>query len=196
MHFLRIVLFFALFTNFSLAEVSDLPLREGAIEGIGGVFALILADKLSSAEATTLTKGFHENYVPTVSWSLSEYFWKNRDTDEASADLERALTHYFVAWNRLEVILVGSGVGAGLLPFMANRLSPELKKRISVIALMDPAETASFKPHARRWPFGIGKSDLAVEPEINKVESEKLIVFRTHSGQDSREVVLIILAKR
>lgn len=151
-------------------DISDLPLREGAIDGIGDRFVLLLADNLSAEKSEAIIQEYHSAYVPTVGWSVADYFWRDRDPDQASADLQRVLEHYLAAWNKSRVILIGSERGASLLPFMVNRLPADLKVRIAQTILYSPADEIDFAPNKRHWFFGLGRKLWDVKGEVGRVD--------------------------
>lgn len=60
-------------------------------------------------------------------------------------DLERLIRHYRSLEAGKGVILVGYSFGADLLPFVVNRLSPEMRGLVRLVALLGIAERASFE---------------------------------------------------
>jgi type IV secretory pathway VirJ component len=116
--------------------------------------------------------------IAVVGLNSLEYFWKKRDPDGASRDLERILRHYLAVWNKKKVILVGYSRGADVLPFMANRLPEDLLDQVSVIALLGPGQSVQFKFHVTDWLGGGGGKDaLPTLPEVQKLRGKKILCF-------------------
>ena len=80
-----------------------------------------------------------------------EYFWKRRTPDSAARDLQRIVERYLTAWHKQKVILIGYSRGADVLPFMTNRLSPDLLKRTRLVALLGLEKDVEFEFHVQDW---------------------------------------------
>ena len=124
--------------------------------------------------------------ISVVGLNSLQYFWKRRSPAEAGKDLERILNHYFSVWGHQKVILIGYSLGADVLPFMVNRLTPELSERVSLIALLGPDEQVAFEFHVRDW-FGRSSSSdaLLVLPEISRLGVRKVLCFCGEKETDS-----------
>lgn len=124
--------------------------------------------------------------ISVVGWNSLQYFWKGRSPAEAGKDLERILNHYFSAWGQQKVILIGYSLGADVLPFMVNRLAPEVSERVSLMALLGPDEEAVFEFHLRDWLRSSATSDaLAVLPEVSRLGIRKILCFCGEKETDS-----------
>ncbi|OGP82123.1 MAG: hypothetical protein A2Y95_01725 [Deltaproteobacteria bacterium RBG_13_65_10] len=123
---------------------------------------------------------------PVVGLNSLQYFWKQRDPDGASRDLERILRHYLAVWNKKKAILIGYSRGADVLPFMANRLPEDLLDQVSVIALLGPERSVQFKFHVTDWlGGGGGKNALPTLPEVQKLRGKKILCFYGIKEKDS-----------
>lgn len=105
--------------------------------------------------------------MPVVGILANSYFARERTPEETGADLEKVIREYQTKWNRRKVVLVGYSRGAEALPFMINRLSPEVRRDVELIALLGPAETTAFK---------VGKPDrYQLAPEVEKLWGDELV---------------------
>lgn len=105
--------------------------------------------------------------MPVVGILANSYFARERTPDETGADLEKVIREYQARWARKKVVLIGYSRGAEALPFMINRLSPEVQGDIELIALLGPAETTAFK---------VGRPDrYELEPEVQKLWGDELL---------------------
>ena len=68
-----------------------------------------------------------------------------RTPEQTARDVARVLRHYLVAWNKQRVLLVGYSFGADVLPFVVNRLPPELRARVASVSLLGIDSNASFE---------------------------------------------------
>ena len=89
--------------------------------------------------------------VPTVGLNSLKYFWTERSADQTARDVARVLHHYLSAWNKQRVLLVGYSFGADVLPFVVNRLPPELRARIASVSLLGIDAHASFEVRISDW---------------------------------------------
>jgi type IV secretory pathway VirJ component len=95
----------------------------------------------------------------------------------ATRDVEAVLRHYLKAWDADSVVLVGLSRGADLLPFVARRMAPELRRRVRLMALFSPARLAGFRFH---WGdlFGYHErpGDVPVLPELEAIGGVPVLV--------------------
>jgi type IV secretory pathway VirJ component len=113
--------------------------------------------------------------VPVVGVNSLRYFWTRRTAEDAARDLERILRHYLTTWQKTDALLIGYSRGADVLPFMANRLPPEVLDRVRGIAMLGPALTAEFEFHLTDW---LGESEAAgrpVLPELEKLRGKRIV---------------------
>ena len=105
--------------------------------------------------------------MPVVGILANSYFARERTPEETAADLEKVIREYQTKWQRRKVVLVGYSRGAEALPFMVNRLPPDIKRDVQLIALLGPSETTAFK---------VGKPDrYKLEPEVEKLWGDELV---------------------
>lgn len=114
--------------------------------------------------------------IPVLGWSSLRYFWRARTADEASADLARVIDAGRAATSRSRVLLVGFSQGADTLPFMVNRLVPELRERIALLALLAPGAEAFFEFHLTHW-FRTPRGGVPVRPEIARLPGPVLCLY-------------------
>ncbi|HSS47725.1 MAG TPA: AcvB/VirJ family lysyl-phosphatidylglycerol hydrolase, partial [Thermoanaerobaculia bacterium] len=124
--------------------------------------------------------------VPTIGISASEYFWKARTPDGTGEDLTRILKHYLAAWHKEKVIMVGYSQGADIIPFMINRLPPDLRARVVLVGLIGPDPNAQFHLHPDAWMSGReSEPELPVAPEIARLKGLKVLCILAEKELDS-----------
>jgi len=83
------------------------------------------------------------------------------------------------------VLLIGYSRGAEVVPFMADRLPPDLRSRVVLLALLAPSPSVEFEFHVGNWfGGGGGKNELPVRPEIEKLAGTPILCF---FGADERD---------
>jgi type IV secretory pathway VirJ component len=158
-------------------SVVDLPLIEMPSKGPGpDVFAVILSGDGGWASLDKEVGGaLVARGYPVVGLSSLRYFWKARTPDSAAKDLQRILVHYMSAWKKGRAILIGYSYGADVLPFMANRLPPELLAKISFVTLIGLDRSVAFEFHLSEWLGGASHKELQVLPEIVKLKGTRIL---------------------
>jgi type IV secretory pathway VirJ component len=160
------------------ADVRDLPIVEVASSGPSSdKMAIILSGDGGWASLDRQIAGvLARNGIPVVGLDTLRYFWKRRTPEEAAGALERIIRHYGQAWGNRSVVLIGYSLGAGVLPFMANRLPKEMLDRVILIALLGPGPLVDFEFHVTNW-LGRDRSSgsLPVRPEVEKLEGKKIL---------------------
>jgi type IV secretory pathway VirJ component len=147
-------------------EVGDLPVTEVPAAGHSEEFALLLTGDggwagLDQELAARLAAGG----VPTVGLNSLRYFWKQRTPDESARDVARLMRHYLAAWHKQRALLIGYSFGADVLPFVVNRLPPELRAQVASVSLLGIDANASFEVSVADW-VGSEGSGPPTRPEL------------------------------
>lgn len=174
----------------SLKELKDLPLIE--IRAAASVGVSVKADSRKERDLLAihltgdggwgvtdkgLTKELAANGIPVVVLNSMKYFWTKRTPEGAAADLERILRGYLTAWGKSRLVLIGYSIGADVLPFMLNRIPPDLQQAVKILVLLGPSETVEFEFHLMDWlGRSPGRGALPVLPEIDKLRKDIAIL--------------------
>jgi type IV secretory pathway VirJ component len=168
-------------------DVSGLPLHivpPGS--GIPTAVAILLSGDGGWADIDKrVARRFAAQSVGVVGLDSRAYFMTGRTPDEIAADVARMIRHYTAQWSTTHVVLVGYARGANVAPFAANRLPADLKAMLSLVALLGPAERASFRFH---WLDLLrdtsNPSDSPILPELERLRGTTVLcVF----GRDEKE---------
>ena len=104
----------------------------------------------------------------------------------AAAEVEEAIRRYGKVWNRSRVVIVGNSRGADIAPFIANRLSQDLRAQVDGVVLLGPAGRASFELSLRE---AVSKrprpTDLPVRPELERLRGTRLLCAYGRQESDS-----------
>jgi type IV secretory pathway VirJ component len=177
------------------SAVADLPLVEIAPPRRGATLAIIVSgDGGWRAIDRDVAAGLRARGYGVVGLVAPKFFAERRTPDEASRALERILAHYTAMWDPSRVIAVGYSRGAGVLPFMVNRLSPQWRSRVTMLALMGLEPTIDFYV----TPFDLLRSEptdveVPIRGEVEKVR-KRILCFYGEREQDSlcRELPLSV----
>ncbi|HYL04302.1 MAG TPA: AcvB/VirJ family lysyl-phosphatidylglycerol hydrolase [Steroidobacteraceae bacterium] len=168
------------------AAISDLPVEEvPASGGSSDEFALLLTgDGGWAGLDRELAARLAASGVPTVGLNSLEYFWTARTPEAATRDVARTLRHYFAAWNKQRVLLIGYSFGADVLPFVVNRLPADLRARVASVSLLGIDAHASFEIHIAGW---VGSEDGGppTRPEVEALRGVPVLCLYGEGESDS-----------
>ena len=169
-------------------DVSGLPLVEVAASGTPSdtLAVIVSGDGGWAGIDREIGTVIAARGTPVVGLNSLQYFWTKKTPDVAAADLVRILRHYLAAWHKQRVLLVGYSRGAEVLPFMANRLPPDLRARVRLVALLGATGRVAFEFHVEDWLGGSArKDDLPVEPEVARLAGLKVLCVYGSEERDS-----------
>jgi type IV secretory pathway VirJ component len=157
----------------------DLPLVEARAPKPGATLAVLLSgdgdwagfDKGLAAELNA--RGISVVGLKSRSWLRAR---PRKDSEIAGRDLGRILAAYLPAWRADSVLLIGYSRGANLSPFMLTRLAPELRGRVSLLALLSPTNALNFTFHEIDLiSFRHRPDDVEVLPELRKLTGVRML---------------------
>lgn len=161
------------------SAAADSAARDAIVIEVTGDGGWGVTDK--GLASTLSAEGF-----PVVGLNSLHYFWNEKTPDQASLDLARLMEHYLSTWKKEKAILIGYSYGAEVLPFMYNRLSADLQRRIPLVVLLAPSPHADFHFHVVDW---LGKngggSRYPVVPEIAQIAGPRILCFYGADEGDS-----------
>jgi len=166
-------------------DIADLPIEEVHASGSGDEFALLLSgDGGWAGLDQELAARLAANGVPTAGLNSLKYFWRQRTADETASDVARILRHYFTAWNRRRVLLIGYSFGADVLPFVVNRLPRELRERVASVSLLGIDAHASFEVRVADW-IGSDEGGPPTRPELSELRQLPVLCIYGEGEADS-----------
>ena len=123
--------------------------------------------------------------VPVVGLDSRAYLKDERTPEEAAVDVARVIRRYTSEWAVQRVAIVGYSRGADMAPFIVNRLPSELRREVSLIALLGPAERANFQFHwSDMFSDRSRPSDRPILPELERLRGTPVLCVY---GKDEKE---------
>jgi type IV secretory pathway VirJ component len=113
-----------------------------------------------------------------------KYFWSGRTPEATARDVARLLRHYLAAWHKQRVLLVGYSFGADVLPFVVNRLPPELRERVASVSLLGIDSNASFEVRIADW-VGSDGAGPPTRPEVAALAHVPVLCIYGEGESDS-----------
>jgi type IV secretory pathway VirJ component len=169
------------------ADIGDLPVTEVRAEGTANsdeMALMLTGDGGWAGLDQELAAQLAASGVPTVGLNSLKYFWTERSPAETAKDVARLMSHYLTAWNKQRVLLVGYSFGADVLPFVVNRLPPELRARVATVSLLGVDSNASFEIRIAGW-VGSDDSGPPTKPEVAALGGVPVLCIYGEGESDS-----------
>ncbi len=168
-------------------DLKDLPLIEVVAKEPSHTMAVFLSgDGGWAAIDKAIAGALQKHGVSVVGISSLKYFWRTRTPEGGASDLARITKVYRERWKADTIIVIGFSRGAGVMPFMLNRLADSERGFVKLMALVGAEHTAGFKFHPLDL-LGLGstKGDPPVMPEIEKITAIPIICFYGEKEDDT-----------
>jgi type IV secretory pathway VirJ component len=166
-------------------EISDLPLHEVHAAEPAQEFALLLTgDGGWAGLDQELAARLAAAGVSTVALNSLKYFWTQRTPEQTAQDVARVMRHYLAAWHAQRVLMIGYSFGADVLPFVVNRLPPDLRARVASVSLLGIDAHASFEVHVAEWVGG-DEGGLPTRAELAAISPVPVLCIYGEGESDS-----------
>ena len=127
-----------------------------------------------------------EHGVGVVGLNSRSYLSSKKTPDQAAADVERIARSYMARWQSDRLVLVGYSRGADMVPFVANRLSADLRGHVVALAMLGLAKAANFHFHLIDVIEDVHRSDdLQVAPELERLRGQRMLCVYGTEEKDS-----------
>lgn len=168
------------------SEISGLPLQicEPAMANDLPMMFYITGDGGWNSFSESLCRNLASEGVPVAALDARKYFWDPRQPDHAAKEIVDVIDRFAQKWKRNKVILAGYSFGAGIVPFIRNRVPDGQDWRLVVSILMAPDLTTDFTVHlADMLNLSLTKGKFDVTAEIKKGNPRNyLVIF--NSGEN------------
>src|SRR6266550_1915476 len=175
-------LFFAAAVATAKLPLVEVPAKKGTSDTL---VVFVSGDGGWAKIDKSISKILADNGMPVVGLNALQYFWTRRTPEGAARDLQSILEKYLTTWKKERVLFVGYSRGADVLPFMIDRIPPELRAKTRLIALLGPSPKVEFEFHVGDWMRSSSKTGYAVKPEVDKLASHNIVCIFGEDDQDS-----------
>ncbi len=166
-------------------NVANLPLIELPAASPTRLMAIFLSGDGGWRDIDkTIGENLQSLGVSVVGWDSVRYFWRKKTPEETAADLADVINAYSAKWGADKIALIGFSFGADVLPFLYDRLRPELKRRVAMLSLLSAGEAADWEIRVVGW-LGAGPSAEAtpLAPALKPIAGSLIQCF--YGDQDS-----------
>jgi type IV secretory pathway VirJ component len=176
-------------------DVATLPLVELPAPHPGPMLAVVISGDGGWHDLDqTIARNLQSWGVSVVGIDSLHYFWRKKSPEQTARAISSVIRTYSNRWHASSVALIGYSFGAGVLPFVYNRLPHQQREKVSLMALLGFASAADFEIKVTGW-LGMPPSAAAlpVAPEIDKVPPALIQCFY---GEDESDSLCPELARR
>lgn len=105
-----------------------------------------------------------------------KYFFEAKSPEKLAADVVPLIKSFSEDWDKKSLVLVGFSFGAEIVPFLYEKLPPELQYKVKLVVLLTPAKTSAFHIHFRDM-VGLDrkKEPYNVALETAKIKTTKIL---------------------
>jgi type IV secretory pathway VirJ component len=136
----------------------------------------------------SISETLAKNGITCVGLDTQKYFWEAKTPETTAQDITKVIQYYMPRLQKTNFMLVGYSFGADVIPFIANRLPADLKKRLAMAAMLSPDDKTDFEVTISSM-LDIGNEDAYdVLKEIRKVNfTKKLCIFGSEEDDDNMQ---------
>lgn len=167
-------------------NVDDLPLVEQRAAHENGWMAVVVTgDGGWRAIDRGIADGLTRRGISVVGLLSPDYFSSRRTPDESACALRRIIEHYSLDWHAPNVIVCGYSRGAGVLPFMLNRMPLRWRGRVRTVALVGLDRTIDFEV----TPFDLlrrtAPREVPVRGEVERLRGARVLCVYGRRDRES-----------
>ncbi len=125
--------------------------------------------------------------IPIVGFLAPTYFRTRRTPDESACALAAMIRTYQHRWHIQKVILIGYSRGAGVLPFMINRLPADVRPSVQLVVLLglDSWIDFHYNPPWTLAHYVQHEPQFAVLPEVEKLRGQNVMCVYGEKEKDT-----------
>jgi len=134
-----------------------------------------------------VTDDLRGNGIPIVGFIASSYFQKRRTPEESACALAQLIRTYQERWHKERVILIGYSRGADALPFMINRLPPDVRASVQLTVLLglEPWIDFEYHPYWTLAHYIQHAPQYEVLPEVQKLRGQNVLCVYGEREKDT-----------
>lgn len=133
----------------------------------------------------SIAENLSQNGITCVGLDTQKYFWEPKTPENTARDIAKVLEYYLPRLQKTHFILMGYSFGADVIPFIANRLPEELKKRLDLVAMLSPDDKTDFEVTISSMLNLGDENTYDVLAEIRKMTyAKKLCIFGSEEDDE------------
>lgn len=166
-----------LFSVAVMAQATSLPVKEWQSKEETPFVLYVTGDGGFNDFSVNLSTAINNAGYSITAINAKSYFWDKKTPDQTVSDITEYLTKIFAQRKNQQLVLAGYSFGADVMPFIVNRLSEAIKKKLISVVLLSPSTSTDFEIHMSDILGGNKKRDMDVVMEINKMQVPKGVII-------------------
>jgi len=94
-----------------------------------------------------MSQSFVRQGYNVVALDSKKYFWNAKTPERFTQDIERVINHYMKTWKKSTCMITGYSFGADVIAFLPHLVSPNLRAKIVLLAMVSPGISTDFEVH-------------------------------------------------
>ncbi|MGN7787020.1 AcvB/VirJ family lysyl-phosphatidylglycerol hydrolase [Niabella sp. 22666] len=162
---------------------STLPIKDWKGKQDSCMVLYISGDGGFNSFSDSFCSGINRTGINVLAIDAKSYFWKRKTPEQTTTDIEKYISAILKRKDQ-QFVMIGYSFGADVTPFIVNRFSPEIKKKLNSVILLSPSPSTDFEVHLNYFLGADKKLNMDVVKEINMMTLKKKIVL---CGEDEDE---------
>ena len=150
---------------------NNLPVEEWTSPAQTPFVLYITGDGGFNSFSNSLCTEINQQGYSITAVDAKNYFWDKKTPVQSASDIGNYLEQQMAGRKNQQIVLAGYSFGADVLPFIANKLSSIVKKKIISIVLLSPSTSTDFEIHWFDIFGGSKKRSMNVVTEINSISN-------------------------
>lgn len=155
----------------------DFPITSWNNDSKKPIVMYISGDAGFNSFSKDLSGHLHDAGYDVFALDSKAYFWNKKTPLQASSDIENYIDRQLSGRDNEHVILMGFSFGADVTPFVYNRFSDEMKKKVEKVIIIGPSQNNDFEIHLSEYVGIKAKRSFPVIPEINRITDKNLLLI-------------------
>lgn len=173
----------------TVTNVRNLPIVElrAAHSSVNAVVIILSGDGGWADIDQKVGQRLQARGIDVVGMDMRDYLRSDHPTPASMGrDISRIVRRYTALWEKGDVAIVGYSRGSDLAPFAATNLAPDIRPRLTLIAMLTLLERASFTYHfSDLWRTTSGKADVPILPQIEALKGVPMLCIYGKGEKES-----------
>lgn len=157
-----------------VAAQSTMPLKEWTNKSDSLLVFYISGDGGMNSFSTSLCNSINQSGHNITALDAKSYFWRKKTPEKSAADVA---VYIQSQPSSRQIVLIGYSFGADVLPFIVNRLTESVLRRVRSVIMLSPSTSTDFEVKlSGMLGFG-GEGSWDVAAEIGRLRSQRNVII-------------------
>ncbi len=139
-------IFLASMSSKAQTDFNDFPLHEYySANHNKTLFVYLSGDGGMNEFSKSLCGKLMEKGYPVIALDSKKYFWKPKDPQQFTIDLDQMIRHYQQLWHTDSFVILGYSFGADVGVFVPQRLPLAINEKLKLAVYLNPSATTDYE---------------------------------------------------